>query len=81
MQTMCEALSFLSEQVSSLRLGAHLYDAEANLQPLSSAFNSIAKAQREANHMILIQQQQQQQVQQQQTATTPANAAAPQQTA
>jgi hypothetical protein len=61
MQQLVEALSFLHEQVSSLRLGAHLYDSEANLVPLLHAFKGLIKAQREANHMMLLEAAQQQQ--------------------
>jgi len=63
MQQLVEALSFLHEQVAALRLGAHLYDAEANLLPLLHAFKGLVKAQREANQMILLEAAQQQQQQ------------------
>jgi len=48
LQLMVDALSFLNDQLSSLKFGPHLYDEEANLQPLLLAFKQLLKAQREA---------------------------------
>lgn len=56
MQLLVETLSFLHEQVSSLRLGPHLFDDQSNLAALLAAFRGLVKAQREANQMLLLEQ-------------------------
>ena len=52
-----EALAFLSDQVSSVRFGPHLFDAESNLAPTLLAFRALLKAQREANHLLIMERQ------------------------
>lgn len=56
MQLLVETLSFLHEQVSSLRLGPHLFDDQSNLAALLAAFRGLVKAQREANQWLLLEQ-------------------------
>lgn len=56
MQLLVDALAFLNEQVSNLRFGTHLYDAESNLLPLLAAYKGLVKAQREANQMMRLEQ-------------------------
>ena len=59
MQLLVDALSFLNEQVSSLRFGAHLYDSESNLQQMLVAYKGLCRAQSEALKMMIMEQQSQ----------------------
>ncbi|MCP5978307.1 hypothetical protein NL364_27865, partial [Klebsiella pneumoniae] len=51
MQLLVDALAFLNEQASTLRFGAHLYDAESNLSQMLIAFKGLVKALQQSHQM------------------------------